>query len=229
MNKITVICFKKFSLYDAGFNLKKRIEYIRNKIIFPFGFTFNDENLFLTDSNNSQVIKMDYNCKVIKTYGSAGDESNEFNIIQGIFWHRKKLYICDNLNKRIHVLTDDLNFIELISLPFCPKHIYITDTVAFITGFLETHFLYIYNLNDWTLKSKFCSSNQITKILSLFYSYNRDRYTLQCFNSDGEIIEEFYMSKFKFERFPISFEAVFLHNNALHFFPKSGKCYKLSL
>jgi DNA-binding beta-propeller fold protein YncE len=69
-------------------------------------------NIFVADGfGNSRVAKFDKNGKFLKSWGSRGTETGQFNIVHGIAVDAQgNVYVADAGNKRIQVFDGDGNF-----------------------------------------------------------------------------------------------------------------------
>ena len=70
-----------------------------------------DRNLYITNSFNNQLIKLDSAGSVIKVVGKLGTGKGEFDYPNGLRVSKNnELYVCDGHNHRIQVLDLNLNF-----------------------------------------------------------------------------------------------------------------------
>ena len=70
-----------------------------------------DHNLYVTDFNNHQLIKLNSAGSVIKIVGKLGKGNAEFNLPNGLRVSKNnELYVCDSKNNRIQVFDLNLNF-----------------------------------------------------------------------------------------------------------------------
>ena len=70
-----------------------------------------DHNLYVTDFNNHQLIKLNSVGSVIKIVGKLGKGNAEFNLPNGLRVSKNnELYVCDSRNNRVQVFDLDLNF-----------------------------------------------------------------------------------------------------------------------
>jgi DNA-binding beta-propeller fold protein YncE len=70
-----------------------------------------DHNLYITDYDNDQVIKLNSAGSVVKVVGQSGRRNAEFNFPNGLRVSKNnELYVCDSHNNRVQLFDPDLNF-----------------------------------------------------------------------------------------------------------------------
>jgi DNA-binding beta-propeller fold protein YncE len=70
-----------------------------------------DHNLYVTDDQSHQLIKLKSTGSVIKVVGQLGKGNTEFNFPNGLRVNKNdELYVCDSYNNRVQVFDLDLNF-----------------------------------------------------------------------------------------------------------------------
>ena len=188
------------TIFDENFNLIKRIESIDNKFPFcPKGLAINDRNdIYITDSNRVIMTNIDF--KRIKQFGTD-QRGNEFNTLghpEGICYDNDCLYICDFKNKRIQILTKDLDYIQTLSIDFQPYSIKISDKTLCVSGFNTFGSICFYDLEKLELK-KTCTCIRYSKIRELngnFFIHSFPGKEITCFNSNGDQIDKIKLEKF---------------------------------
>ena len=74
-----------------------------------------DTDIYVTDTEQHRLIKMNMNGTIIKATGRKGNRPGKFDMPNGIQLSRdNELYVCDTNNHRIQVFDKDLNFIRAI-------------------------------------------------------------------------------------------------------------------
>jgi hypothetical protein len=110
------------------------------------------------------------------------------NCPTGLACHKDRLFICDSDNKRIQILTIDLEYINTIPLvDDTPYIIQISETTICVSCFKGT---LVYDLETRILKFKYDSLDNLNYIDSIFYGSNLWEEKFYFFNSDGNLIEE---------------------------------------
>jgi len=90
---------------------------------------------------NARVAKFDKNGKFIKSWGSRGTESGQFNVVHGIAIDAQgNVYVADSGNKRIQVFDGDGTFKSQIGNIGMPQAICVSGGA--------TQYLYSSNSND---------------------------------------------------------------------------------
>jgi sugar lactone lactonase YvrE len=70
-----------------------------------------DNNIYVTDSGNSQIKKFDSKGNLLLTFGTLGSSKGEFRHPLGIFVNEKYIYVLDTGNSRIQIFDKNGNFI----------------------------------------------------------------------------------------------------------------------
>jgi hypothetical protein len=85
-NRIVCSCLanSNLKLYDEKFKLVKRLDKISEIIFEPVCIASYDNHLYITDKLNHIIIVLDFELSRIKSIGSLGSSSNQFNSPWGI-------------------------------------------------------------------------------------------------------------------------------------------------
>ena len=88
----------------------KRVRTITHeKLLHPAGVAVDkDNNIYVTDSGNSSLLKFSKEGKLMKTVGRKGTRQGEFNNPSFIKVINDKLYVCDSGNHRVQILSTEL-------------------------------------------------------------------------------------------------------------------------
>jgi hypothetical protein len=190
-------CFVSASalrIYDQTFNLYSTV--INDNDIEPKGIAFNNRNeLYISDSKHNCIYMMDFKLNSIKTFGTVGEGNDQFNRPFGLYCKEDLLYVCDHSNKRIQILSLDLEYVDTIKLYYWPSSIKISDSTIGISGSNGTYF---YDLKTKELKKKYSHvKGKINKVDSNFYvsSFSNCFYTKFCyyFNKDASLVSSLRM------------------------------------
>ena len=187
------------TLYDSNFKVLKSINEINGNLVQPTGLAVNylTNELFISDIDNHQIITTDFEFNEIKKFGSRGSNNEQFSFPAGLcFCRNNYLYVCDDGNKRIQVFDAELEYLKTVLLDYHPRKIKLSSTVAFIRGYTsgDTTVIfrtYIYDLNDWMLKSQFDHHSFYSCIcnISPYYFAIPFKTKLNFYNSDGDVLK----------------------------------------
>jgi len=76
-------------------------------------FSINDAGfIFVIDSNNSEIIKLDTLGNIIKRIGGFGWQESSFDDPEDIFANTLYFYVADKNNNRIQIFDKDMNFLS---------------------------------------------------------------------------------------------------------------------
>jgi outer membrane protein assembly factor BamB len=137
----------------------------------PTGIAVSQDNhLFVADSGNNRIQKLNLNGKFISEFGMEG--RGKLKMPSGICFQNEKLYVADKGNKRLVVFDEEGNFIKEIthasikvprSIKFYKKRMYVAD---------EESGLLIYNFDSdkWTKITNF--RDETAKYVKLLRSFN---------------------------------------------------------
>ena len=162
---------KNLILFDSNFNPIKIVTEYDGKNIKPNGLAFNNEKneIVISDCETHQIIVTDKELNKIKSVGTHGLKFNQFDNPSGICFHKNgDLYICDELNSRITVLNNDLNFKTSINLDYHPWRIKISNSTAFVKTYPLK--LYIYDLESWMLKTAHDNITRVHELSPYFFT-----------------------------------------------------------
>lgn len=179
-------------IYDEYFDFVKKVDKIDGKSFYPYGITTNNENrIYISDQSTHSIIMTDLELNKLKIFGNFGDSETELNIPLGICYSNCYLYICDHDNKRIQVLSHDLEFCKSLPLEYSPLTIEVIENTACVkTSNLGIEF---YDLkNNFTLKVRYnrdCNS-RVSIIGENFYEVASFKNSLCVYNQDGSLIKE---------------------------------------
>ena len=71
-----------------------------------------DDNIYVSDRGTSSLLKFNKEGKLMKTVGRKGTRPGEFNNLGFINIINDKLYVCDNMNKRVQILNTELEYVN---------------------------------------------------------------------------------------------------------------------
>jgi hypothetical protein len=190
---------KSFSFYDENFNLVKRVNKIGNKKIEPYSITTNNKNyIYTADLVDHQIIMMDFELNEIKSFGSKGSSNSQFDVPCGIVYINDHLYVCDYNNKRIQVLSADLEFVRSIMLCYNPWLISASDKTLCVSRGDLPGGVYFYDIGKLKLRYKHqigeCRTSEIN---SCFYAFSFKNKKMFSFDKYGILVEEINVDRFK--------------------------------
>ena len=179
--------YKSVTLFDESFNLLKKIDIDGNLI----GCAIHkDKGIYVTDNFKNLIYLMDNNLNIIQTFGSGCDNKDQLLFPCTIFCQNEYLFVSDQLNERIQILTLDLKYHDTIQLDFYPKSIAVSNTRIGINGSNDK--IHFYDLQTKTLKKEYRNINgRISLIDSHFYvvTYKQPK-KLFIFDEEGELVDE---------------------------------------
>ena len=188
------------TLYDQDFKVIKTTNEINGSLIQPTGLAVNTltDQLFISNIDEHQIIITDFEFNKLKTFGSRGSNNEQFSFPAGLcFLRNSDLFVCDDGNKRIQVFNKELEFIKTIPLDYHPRRIKVSNTTVFVRGYtsgdISVFFkTYIYDLTNWTLKSKYDHHSFYSCICDLYQYYYIIPFKskLILYNSDGDTLKE---------------------------------------
>lgn len=101
-------------LYDKTFDEKD----FETKLSFPDDMFYFSDSIFVADTGNSRVLKLDLNGKVLMEIDSAKDKSDKLNEPRGVYvTDEGNIYVADSKNARVVEYTKDGDFVREIGRP----------------------------------------------------------------------------------------------------------------
>ena len=153
------------TLFDESFNQLKKID-IKGDL---FGCAIHDdEGIYLTDGDNHCIYLMDNELNIIKTFGSEGDDMDQFDHPCTIICQNDYLFVSDWFNKRIQILTLDLKYLDTIQLDFDPESIAVSKTTIGINGSMVSG-IFFYDIKTKKMKKEYRNINGRIVLLILIF------------------------------------------------------------
>lgn len=185
------------TLYDENLKLIKTIDKINQKTFQPSGIISNEnDRVYISNYLNGSLIMTDLDFNEVKTYGSHGSGPSQFQSPHGICYANNRVYVCDYINKRLHELKSwNLEFVKFIPVDYSPWKIkQMNNLVAVTCG--SASGVYFYDLDTFKLKHKYNHKNcKVFPICKNFYSFDVTLKRLYCFDSDGNLTEDFQLGR----------------------------------
>jgi hypothetical protein len=206
---------KNLILFNSNFNSIKIVTEYDGKNIKPNGLAFNNEKneILISDCESHQIIVTDIELNKIKSVGTHGLKFNQFNNPSGICFHKNgDLYICDELNSRITVFNNDLNFKTSINLDYYPWRIKISNSTAFVKTYPLK--LYIYDLESWMLKTTYDNITRVHELSPYFFTIS-SLSILNLYDSSGDLLDKINVERIKRNLTDLTYAFLFKFNNAL--------------
>ena len=105
----------------------------------PQGISISQNKVFVTQSSGNCINMYELEGKLIKSVGSAGNGEAQFNNPRGlnISDRNKNIYVCDNGNHRIQILTEELEYHSMLGIDLLkyPRDVKVTrDRVLVLAG-----------------------------------------------------------------------------------------------
>ena len=186
--------YQSVTLFDYSFNQLKKVDIEGPSLGCAI---YNDKGIYISDFYKDCIYLMDNQLDIMKTFGSNGDCIDQLNGPNTICCHNEYLFVSDEGNKRIQILTLDLKYHDTIKLDFCPESIAVSNTTIGIHG--ANYKIYFYDLKTKRLKKEYRKINgRISLIDSHFYvvtnrasiKFYEEPKKLFIFDEEGELIDE---------------------------------------
>ena len=185
------------TIYDENFVALKKVEKIDDKKIDCYGVVLNKNNIiYASDYKNSCVYMMDLDLVKLKTFGSKGNDKTKLDGPIGVACTDELLYVSDCANRRIQIFNFDLAYVGTIMLNFCPQTIRISNSTLGVLGYDKS--LNFYDLKTKKLKKQYSGDlGRICEVESNFYVVSSNPLKAYCFDTDGFLIEEVGLEKYR--------------------------------
>lgn len=195
----TLLCCSSsnINIFDKKLQLVKTVSNIDGQPISSLTATTNErDRIYLTDYRYHRVIMTDLDLNKIKTTGALGTGPNQYNNPYGIAFYKGNIYVCDYGNKRVQKLTENLDYIRLYPLDFCPLQVKVANDNLLIRSNSEST-IRLYDIETFTLKQKYDGHNgYISEINSNFYEYYSANRKLYFYDQNGSLNDEFQSNGF---------------------------------
>jgi hypothetical protein len=179
------------AILDHRLKTMRKKDFENSSII---GLASNNDSIYVTDFNKHCVYLMNLNLEIEKTFGSYGENNEQFKFPMSIACKSDILYVCDQLNKRIQIFDLDLEYIDSIKLNCQPFSIKLSCIEIGICGSTGVHF---YDINTKDLTRYYENlMGRISYLDSYFYvASNRPTKIINCFDSHGNLIDKISNNK----------------------------------
>ena len=178
---------KSATLYNENFRLLKTI-YIPGS---AYGCAVHkDKGIYISDYTECCIYLMDNQLNMIKTFGTRGSDTDQFDSPSSIFCQDEYLFVSDQENKRIQILTLDLKYHDTIQLDFKARFIAVSSSTICLC--CKNNGIYFYETKTKELKKKYPNfKGRISVIDSNFYVVScLTPKILYVFDKEGELIDE---------------------------------------
>ena len=146
--------------------------------------------IYVSDSVNDCIISFDLNLNKLKQFGSNGTGNNQLDQPLGLCCHGDYLFACDRGNKRIQILTLDLEYVNTIPLDGnSPYRVEISNTTVGVSCNRATLFYDLVS-NGLKYKHNIMGTCTINYVDSIFCALNYRQKKMFFFDSDGNFLEE---------------------------------------
>ena len=191
---------KHITVFNSNLDLIKTIKQIGNNNFHPLRIaTGADDNIYITEYSRCEVIMTDINFKMIKHVGCKGSKDEEFNYPNGIAFFCNNVYVCDSENKRIQILSSNLDFISKIELDYQPWIIKISpNKVACISQFNAPAAVYFYNFDNFEIIHKYTDHGfgRVSEIGSYFLESCNKNSSIYFYDKNGGLLERISIERF---------------------------------
>ena len=92
----------------------KKVRTITSEMVsrLPGAAVDKDDNIYVSDYDNSSILKFNKEGKLIKVVGRKGTQSGEFSELGLIKVINDRLYVCDRRNHRVQILNTELEYVD---------------------------------------------------------------------------------------------------------------------
>ncbi len=166
------------------------------------GITVYENRLYVVKENNDCVGIYNFDGDVIKVFGSTGYEEGEFNSPQNIESFNEKIYVTDNLNKRIQIFDLEGNFLNSLNIQknmlnedlLTPYDLEIYQEKIYIT-LPKANVIQIYDikgnfLNSLNSNENFMDPLGITIKEDMIFVASGDNNEIVILNLDGDLLKK---------------------------------------
>ena len=147
------------------------------------------DHIYVSQLKDGDILEFDSELNFLRNLDGLGDV---FPV--GLDWREDNLYVCDEHDKRILILKtgdgENLNRNpKSFALLIKPIAIKIFNDNVFVNGLTEmgTYVTHIYNLKDWSLKSKYENGPATFSILGSYLVELSDNNEISFYTSDGDM------------------------------------------
>eukprot|EP00731_Ephydatia_muelleri_P034825 Em0080g6a len=126
---------------------KKLFELKGRKLCSPYGVAVDKEdNIFVTEEAAHLVSKFSPDGKFIKLVGRQGGEAGEFDSPKAVRVIRNQVYVCDQKNRRIQVLSVDLEHLTTFNMDLQPTDVALgAQSSLYIVGLGGSQGIHLYD------------------------------------------------------------------------------------
>ena len=187
---LLVIHDNSLSLYNEFLNLLKSVDKIDGKNFKPAAIVSNNDNeIFISDWEEHQIIKIDMNFNKIKSYNSFGSGDNDLARPWSLSFNNNILYVCDFKNKALKLFDNNLEFTQSVKLNYLPWMMKVSDSTVCINAYVVYN-TFFYSKADYTLVYFYNHQQcRINEINSCFYGYSYKTNEVFCYDDKGLFIE----------------------------------------
>ena len=171
----------------------------------PAGLAFDDDNhLYVVCRHNHRVQKFTINGEYLCQFGNYGDTNGELNCPLGITVHNKRVYVADQVNRRVSVFHCDGKFSHIIGsvqLSTATFGVAINDRNQLFVADKGNHCVFIFTLDgdcvgkigtkgfDWGQLD--CPSGVAVDKEGSIFVIDCGNYRVSIFNKDGTFLHSF--------------------------------------
>ena len=190
---------KNITILDENLDLIRTINKIDNELFHPLRIETNNLNIaYITEFSRCQVIMTDLNFNKIKSVGSRGSNNDQFNYPNGVVLFYNKLFVTDTENKRVHVLSQDLDFEKIHSLEYKPWIIKISDEKTISISRFDKPGLYFYDFDSFQYIKHYDDHGfgRLSEISSFFCEFCKQSPKLYFYDKKGNLLNIIEMKIF---------------------------------
>ena len=149
--------------------------------------------VYLSNRYYNTIIKTDLNFNTqlasFGTYNQDGTDNDHLHHPQGICFSNNSIYVCDNFNKRIQILNQDLVYQQSFKLNYTPWYIKLLNNVACVR-MNGVNIISFYDLKTFKVLKRYEHNGLIGVCEWGFIEYNAKNTSFYCYDKNGELLEQ---------------------------------------
>lgn len=189
--------YNSISIYDKTLNYIKSIHDINGSPIKPAGLATNNvHRIYISDQHNNTVIMTDLEFNKLKCLNDNKNCSVELDKPFGICYESNMILVCDHGNKQIQILSENLVFLNSITLDYKPWSIKAINNTFAVISESPTGKIFFYDLNNFSLKYSYDHGfGQVSLVGSYFCEVVASR-NFYLYDLEGKLIKVIDLNRF---------------------------------
>ena len=181
-------------LFDTNNELIRTIDTIGTQSVRVVSACSNGINAaYLSEFSSHMIIKTDLNFNTqLALFGTScqrGTDNVHLNNPRGICFNNNSVYVCDNGNKRIQILNEDLSYQQSIKLNYEPGYIKVLNNVACVR-MDDVQIICFYDLKTFNEIKRYDHNGIIGVYRQGFIEYFHTTKSFYCYDKNGDLLEQ---------------------------------------